>query len=714
MFNKIVSVLLLMTFAFTNITSAASVVLNGRTYNTTDFTGYGYTKIFPTPLLSDMLTEMSHHKYTWRGAWNNSTGYVASDVVSYSNTVYICKVDSAAGILPTDTSKWDVMVTGGGSSSSGTTWYNGTTIPSNTLGVIGDYYLKADTGDIYNKAGGGWVAISNIVGPQGPQGPTGTGLTLVANAPSSSSTQAAAPTMVNQAIYLAMQGKPFSNNTSHNPITIKSDWSATIDPQQLTIRDSNNRRLELGYHTTNDYGAIQAADFNTSQAKPLVLNPGSAPVGVGVVSPVLPLEVMSPVDSAQITYGPNLITNTADSDFTSNTGHWTVSGTWTISGGRLNHNTGAAFDVQLPNSYLSALPEPGKTYRVQMVVSTTSTGTLGELDFNFGGSTVLLGDTVATGNNTFTFFMQATNNTDPVSFLPFDETWTGNIDNLIIQKVLTTSVGVIATKDNSGYTMQMSGDSSGTVRMGINAGQFNTGQSGTFVGNNAGRYANTTSGICVGADACKNASGDSITVVGSGALSGTYRGAGSSVFGNMAGANAYGRYLTLIGSDSGSSLNNSQNVIAIGISAGKGDGASDLSNGIFLGNRSGNSETNSNKIYISNISGKVFLKGDLKTGHTGSKGYSAPTISGCGTGATVQSGSNDTYGIINTGTSAGTCVITFATAYGNIPSCTISAESGAGVPFSKTISAITVTATSLSSTKLNYRCSAMNDGSGND
>jgi hypothetical protein len=48
-----------------------------------------------------------------------------------------------------------ILTSGGGSG--GTTWHHGSGVPSNGLGVDGDYYLDEDTGDVYVKSGGVWI-----------------------------------------------------------------------------------------------------------------------------------------------------------------------------------------------------------------------------------------------------------------------------------------------------------------------------------------------------------------------------------------------------------------------------------------------------------------------------------------------------------------------------------------------------------------------------
>lgn len=38
----------------------------------------------------------------------------------------------------------------------GSVWYNGASVPSNSLGINGDYYYRYTTRDIYFKVGGSW------------------------------------------------------------------------------------------------------------------------------------------------------------------------------------------------------------------------------------------------------------------------------------------------------------------------------------------------------------------------------------------------------------------------------------------------------------------------------------------------------------------------------------------------------------------------------
>jgi hypothetical protein len=55
----------------------------------------------------------------------------------------------------------------------GATWRVGSGVPSNTIGVDGDMYLRSTTGDVYQKQSGVYVLTANIKGPQGEQGEQG-------------------------------------------------------------------------------------------------------------------------------------------------------------------------------------------------------------------------------------------------------------------------------------------------------------------------------------------------------------------------------------------------------------------------------------------------------------------------------------------------------------------------------------------------------------
>jgi len=68
----------------------------------------------------------------------------------------------------------------GPAGANGAVWFTGSGIPSAGLGSNGDFYLRITStkiappdGDVYQKAGGVWSVVGNILGPVGPDGPAG-------------------------------------------------------------------------------------------------------------------------------------------------------------------------------------------------------------------------------------------------------------------------------------------------------------------------------------------------------------------------------------------------------------------------------------------------------------------------------------------------------------------------------------------------------------
>ena len=54
-----------------------------------------------------------------------------------------------------------------------TQWFDGEGLPTNDVGVSGDYFLNVSNADIYKKIGTSWQRIGNIKGTQGLQGEKG-------------------------------------------------------------------------------------------------------------------------------------------------------------------------------------------------------------------------------------------------------------------------------------------------------------------------------------------------------------------------------------------------------------------------------------------------------------------------------------------------------------------------------------------------------------
>lgn len=61
----------------------------------------------------------------------------------------------------------------GATGTNGATWLTGTGAPPTSLGVNNDFYFDTSSGDVYNKASGAWVKVSNIRGATGLTGVKG-------------------------------------------------------------------------------------------------------------------------------------------------------------------------------------------------------------------------------------------------------------------------------------------------------------------------------------------------------------------------------------------------------------------------------------------------------------------------------------------------------------------------------------------------------------
>jgi len=91
--------------------------------------------------------------FTWLGAYNGATAYVANDVVSYNNSTYIC-ILASTGNLPTNTTYWSLMALAGAgdvvgpasSTDSVLAVYDGTTgklLKNSTMAISSVGYINA-------------------------------------------------------------------------------------------------------------------------------------------------------------------------------------------------------------------------------------------------------------------------------------------------------------------------------------------------------------------------------------------------------------------------------------------------------------------------------------------------------------------------------------------------------------------------------------------
>jgi len=106
---------------------------------------------------------------------NNATRYMGGTVQSYDpatgSLVFANEYQLGSGSF----SSWTVNIAGkkgtdGTNGTAGSSWYNGTTVPSAGTGVDNDYYINKTNGDYYQKQVGAWVLQGNLTGPSGSGG----------------------------------------------------------------------------------------------------------------------------------------------------------------------------------------------------------------------------------------------------------------------------------------------------------------------------------------------------------------------------------------------------------------------------------------------------------------------------------------------------------------------------------------------------------------
>lgn len=130
------------------------------------------------PLAGGLLYTYAAGTTTPLATYTDSTGSVANTnpVVLDSNgqanvwlttgTAYKFVLENSLGQV-----QWTVdNITGGIQGSAGTpgsVWRNGTGVPSNSVGINGDYYLNDANGDVYQKSAGVYTIVANILGPAG-------------------------------------------------------------------------------------------------------------------------------------------------------------------------------------------------------------------------------------------------------------------------------------------------------------------------------------------------------------------------------------------------------------------------------------------------------------------------------------------------------------------------------------------------------------------
>jgi hypothetical protein len=102
-------------------------------------------------------------------------------VITSTGKVYYCRLTSGTFATPDVGALIMHCINGdgtaypaGGGGTAGSVWRDGTGVPSNALGVNGDYYLNDANGDVYLKATGTYSVVANIKGATGAAGSNGT------------------------------------------------------------------------------------------------------------------------------------------------------------------------------------------------------------------------------------------------------------------------------------------------------------------------------------------------------------------------------------------------------------------------------------------------------------------------------------------------------------------------------------------------------------
>lgn len=248
-----------------------------------------------------------------------------------------------------------------------------------------------------------------------------------------------------------------------------------------------------------------------------------------------------------------------------------------------------------------------------------------------------------------------------------------------------------------------------TVTIGTVAGQKAAGGDNVYVGHAAGNAHTGTGALAIGSSTAPvNTTGTYWDAIG-------YRaGQNSTTASFFVGIGTFalsalttGGYNVGIGAYACPALTTGQNNVCIGPSVAQTNLVTN-SNSIVIGNNLVDVPAGWTGAFL-NIGNALY--GDLEKFHFTmgpSSGY-APTLSGCGTGATIGQYSNDMDGQVTIGTSAGTiCTVTFKNAYSHHNNCIVQIRAtGPTWSYGYSTSLINITASSAwaSGTSFDYHCS---------
>lgn len=97
----------------------------------------------------------------------NMASRCGEDPTTYCNAIAAILSSENCTCSSTDPASVEVIPwasAGGGTTATGTVWYNDSGVPSSSLGSDNDYYLNDDTGDYYKKIAGSWVLQGSLKG----------------------------------------------------------------------------------------------------------------------------------------------------------------------------------------------------------------------------------------------------------------------------------------------------------------------------------------------------------------------------------------------------------------------------------------------------------------------------------------------------------------------------------------------------------------------
>lgn len=262
----------------------------------------------------------------------------------------------------------------------------------------------------------------------------------------------------------------------------------------------------------------------------------------------------------------------------------------------------------------------------------------------------------------------------------------GSNTTAIGNSTLFSSTGANNTAVGAGTATAITTGTSNTILgQAVGSAGITTGSQNILIGGDnttKGALANTTSAIAIGANTII---GSKDVAVGVGALAATT----TNNNGNAA-----------LGFKASPLLTTGTGNVSIGINSG---GVATIGSGnIWIGHDlSATTSSDSNTL---NLGGLV--KGDLTNVHV-NYGGAAPVLSACGTSPTIDANATDTSGTVTVGTvAASSCTVTFNKAFTSYVHCRVAAQTAslAAVAYSYSITAITITGTSLIGALFDYSC----------